>query len=115
MRSGAVMATVLAGAAGLVIAASAVAAPNYARPSAYRYRTSCYSNDCVRFLCDEGGRDCFLIGYFDKREDIHPALPEWGDHPGPPPPEFHYYGYTGPHYHYKNVFDPDNDYDAYPY
>jgi hypothetical protein len=82
------------------------------------YRTSCNGNDCVRYLCDDGGRDCFLIGYFDRRDEGRPVCNEFREEPDSllaPPRDCHNeYGSTGARYHYRNHFDPDNDYNEYP-
>ena len=104
----------------LAMGAVAIAAPGgSATADPYEtYRTSCRSNDCVRFLCDEMGRNCFLLGYFDRREEAHQARDEYQNMPNssyaPPHDGDRYnYGNNAPHYHYTNHFDPDNDYDDY--
>src|ERR1700678_2457211 len=83
------------------------------------YRTSCRGNDCVRFLSDERGQDCFLVGYFDRREEGRPVCNEYSvKRAASPQPlrdcENDVYSNNGPRYHYKNHFDPDNDYEEYP-
>jgi hypothetical protein len=72
----------------------------------------------MRFLCDEVGQYCFLLGYFDRRDDGRQARSEYGGKPASlNAPQRDYdnddYGNNGPRYHYKNHFDPDNDYDDY--
>jgi hypothetical protein len=81
------------------------------------YRTNCRGNDCVRFLCDEVGHNCLLLGYFDRREEGRPACNEFGKKPDSPREcENEDYGNNGPHYHYTNHFDSDNDYyNYYPF
>jgi hypothetical protein len=81
------------------------------------YRTSCLKNDCVRFVCDELGQSCLLLGYFDRREEVRPACNEYNETMNsftPPPRDCeNEYGNKGPYYHYRNHFDPDNDYEEY--
>ncbi|HEX4160693.1 MAG TPA: hypothetical protein VHY79_19655 [Rhizomicrobium sp.] len=101
--------------------AMAAAAP----ASAETYRTSCYGDDCMRLQCDDWGRDCVRLGYFDRYASPAAAPDEYytqsyREYPdsyyGPPPPDpdDDYDSDNGLYYHYRNHFDPDNDYDEYP-
>jgi hypothetical protein len=86
------------------------------------YKTSCYGDDCVWLQCDDWGRDCIRLGYFDR--NVPPAVtPDeytetYREYPdsyyGPPPDSDDEYNDGNPYYHYYNRFDPDNDYDDYP-
>jgi hypothetical protein len=84
------------------------------------YRTSCRGRDCVRFLCDEVGQDCFFLGYFDRSEESRKPRNEFGAAPetsaeAQPGYGSGNYGNSEPDYHYTNHFDPDNDYDEHLY
>jgi hypothetical protein len=102
----------------LTLASAGMMAHSEASPAdaSETYRTSCRGNDCVRYLCDTMGGDCFLLGYFDRREEIHQDRTEYGTTPDVPGTAIPDSGagqtrHSEPHYHYKNHFDPDNDYD----
>ena len=101
----------------LLLAAGAVSASPHSA-SADVFKTSCYKDNCVRFECDDQGRDCFRLGYF-ARDTYDLAYPHCyyenngaasgGSGRGP----------TGcgsgpsPHYHYLDHFDSDDDYAEY--
>jgi hypothetical protein len=107
------------------------------------FKTACRGNDCVRVQCDDRGRDCFRLGYTDRRtlpagtpyeetdayeepRDSFFGLPADPDNDYDPYPGFfgadHYTfdpdndfdEYPGLSSHYTNHFDPDNDFDSYP-
>lgn len=124
-------------AAAAVFGALAVSAEPAAADS---YKTVCRGDDCMRVQCDDRGRDCFRLGYVDRR-----ALPagtpyeetdayretrgfvfglrdpdnDYDPYPGyfdsdTLDPDNDYDEYPGLYAHYTNHFDPDNDYDSYP-
>jgi hypothetical protein len=105
------------GAIAVLLGAASVAlsAPS---ASADVYKTSCYKANCVRFECDDRGKDCFRLGYFARSTyDLsyphcyyeNHGVASGGSGPGP----------TGcgsgpaPHYHYQDHFDSDDDYAEY--
>lgn len=105
-------------------------------------KTVCRGDDCVRWQCDDRGRDCFRLGYVDRRAipvgtryeetdayqepagfvfglrdpdndyDSYPGMYD-GSH-NTLDPDNDYDAYPGFYSHYTNHFDPDNDYDSYP-
>lgn len=106
------------------------------------YKTACRGDDCVRVQCDDRGRDCFRLGYVDRRAlpagtpyeetdayqgtrgfvfglrdpdndyDPYPGFFDSGHNTFDPDND--YDAYPGIYSHYTNHFDPDNDYDSYP-
>jgi hypothetical protein len=87
-------------------------------PNGDTFRTACFKDDCVRYLCNDVGQDCLRLGYFARRDEERQDLPEYNADPAPaaaPKDEdSNAFGAPAPKYHYINHFDPDNDYVEYP-
>jgi hypothetical protein len=99
--------------------AEAIGVNAFAASEKETYRTTCHGSDCVRFLCNEAGFQCVFLGYFDRSEELHPECVGYDQSESTSlvPRQVCDNGEkadNSPHYHYENVFDPDNDYYA-PY